>query len=75
MSARILMVEDETAVANELSQFLMRRGHRVTPASNGGEAMERLADAAFDLVITDIRMPGLDGRSLIARLQAATTAP
>lgn len=75
MTAHILMVEDEIAVANELSQFLVRRGYQVTPAGDGNEAMAQIANGSFDLIITDIRMPGLDGRGLIERLgsNAATT--
>lgn len=68
MTAHILMVEDEIAVANELSQFLERRGYQVTPAGDGNEAMARLSAGSFDLIITDIRMPGLDGFGLIERL-------
>jgi DNA-binding response OmpR family regulator len=75
MTAHILMVEDETAVANELSQFLLRRGYQVTPARDAGEAMARLDAGVFDLIITDIRMPGLDGRALVDRLSGDEDAP
>ncbi|MDA0704665.1 MAG: response regulator [Proteobacteria bacterium] len=69
------MVEDEIAVANELSQFLIRRGYQVTPAGDGNEAMAQLATGSFDLIITDIRMPGLDGRGLIEKLETNAASP
>lgn len=74
MSARILVVEDEMAVAEELGHFLSHRGYRVTPACGVGEAIERLDASAFDLVITDIRMPGRDGGELVERLRGNAAA-
>lgn len=75
MTAHILMVEDESAIASQLCQFLVRRGYQVTPACDGNEAMAQIDKAAFDLIITDIRMPGLDGRGLLERLGRSGAAP
>jgi len=65
---RLLVVDDEHAIAELLSRHLEREGYRVSVAFDGDEALETLHKATFDVVLTDIRMPGRDG---IALLEAA----
>ena len=60
----ILVVEDEPASLELLSHFLRKEGYRVSEASDGAKAIELLDNQPFDLVLTDIRMPRLDGVTL-----------
>ncbi len=69
--ARILIVEDEADVRRVLTRFVRLFGAEPVVAEDGLEGWElaRLADPAFDLVITDSRMPRMTGRALIAKLR------
>jgi CheY-like chemotaxis protein len=51
-----------------IEEILRDEGHAVAVAADGGEALRRLEQERFDLVITDLRMPGMDGRELYASL-------
>jgi DNA-binding response OmpR family regulator len=62
--ARILLAEDDPAVGAFVVRALTHAGHEVTLAKDGIEALGRLADADFELLLTDIVMPGLDGIAL-----------
>lgn len=64
-SFRLLVVEDEHAIAELLARHLETQGYRVSVAFDGDEAVQALERASFHLVITDIRMPGRDGLSLL----------
>jgi EAL domain-containing protein (putative c-di-GMP-specific phosphodiesterase class I) len=59
--ARILLVDDEASLLATSSEILRDAGFSVTACTNGREAMEALSEGGFDAVISDIRMPGLDG--------------
>jgi nitrogen fixation negative regulator NifL len=61
---RILVVDDEREIAAVVSELLRRDGHDVTTAANGKEALAQLAKAPFDAVVSDIRMPHMDGPAL-----------
>ena len=65
MHARILLVEDEVNMARTLAKNLERAGHTVAHAPNGEAALSRLADETFDVVLTDMKMPVLDGMGLL----------
>ncbi|MCX7355000.1 MAG: response regulator [Alphaproteobacteria bacterium] len=67
----ILIVDDEPLAVAVIGDFLARKGHRITVAHSGQEALESHAHDPADLVITDIRMPGGDGHMLIAKLREA----
>ncbi|HET6366932.1 MAG TPA: response regulator, partial [Pseudomonadales bacterium] len=67
---RILVVEDEPIVAGLLADMLMADGHEVDTVNTGRAALEQLADQAYDLIVSDLRMPVLDGRGLYRELQA-----
>src|SRR5882724_10912793 len=64
----VLVVDDEPSVLFALSEALgdRRRGVRVVTAANGVEAVAVLESAAVDLVLTDLRMPDMDGFELLA---------
>ena len=67
--ARILVVDDEDTIRHVLRQLLQSRGHSIEEARDGQAALEFCLREAFDLVITDIRMPRRDGLSLIKGLR------
>lgn len=67
---RVLLVDDEPAIRMVLTRFLQQRGHIVETAAEGGSALRLLGEGHFDVVLSDLRMPGLDGASLLRRLQA-----
>lgn len=66
-SFHILIADDEQTFLRSLERFLKRRGMDVTARSTGNEALEALKEQAFDILVTDIKMPGLDGISLAMR--------
>jgi two-component system cell cycle response regulator CpdR len=62
--AKILVAEDDRAVSAFVVRALVHGGHEVTAVPDGLAALTRLADESFDLLLTDIVMPGLDGIAL-----------
>ncbi|MEP7189153.1 MAG: ATP-binding protein, partial [Roseiflexaceae bacterium] len=66
----ILVVDDEAPVRTVVAQILSRAGHTVDQASDGMDALEQSAHERWDLIISDVTMPGLDGPSLIEQLRA-----
>jgi len=68
--ARILVVDDEEGVREFLAEALEDDGHVVTRAGDGREAAETIRAQAFDLLITDLKMPGLDGMELLRLVRA-----
>lgn len=65
--AQILLAEDDESLRRFLAQALVKAGHAVTDFGDGTEAYERLKDERFDLLLTDIVMPGMDGIELAKR--------
>ena len=70
MSATILIVEDEYAVARGIQYALEQEGYQVTVAGSGEEALEIAGELAPDLVVLDVRMPGIDGFETLRRMRA-----
>jgi two-component system cell cycle response regulator CpdR len=69
--ARILIVDDEASVRTPLRRALELDGHRVSEASDGAEGLAKLSDDdGFDLLISDIRMPIMDGIALTLSVAA-----
>ena len=66
---QILLVDDEPTLRLSLGDALMDAGHAVTLAGDGAEALERIKDRSFDLIVSDIRMPRMDGLSLFRRVR------
>ena len=64
MQRSILVVDDEAEIRETLADILGRARHRVVTASSGRQALERMATERYDVILTDIRMPDLDGRAL-----------
>lgn len=67
---RILLIEDEEKLAHALAASLKTEGFAVDLALNGAEGMERVAGCAYDLVILDIMLPGLDGSQVLKKIRA-----
>lgn len=67
--AHILVVEDNGVMLESLSLALRSKGHSVVTATNGEEGIERYAADKFDVVVTDILMPAMDGLGMIAELK------
>lgn len=65
MNNRVLIVDDEAAIRNFLVRVLQLDGYEVTAACDGREALEKLESAAFDVLLTDIKMDRLDGVELL----------
>ena len=61
----ILVIDDEKTILSAIKIALARAGFEVEIASDGQEGIQKLNSGRFDLVITDIRMPGLDGRDIV----------
>ena len=68
---RILVVEDEPLIRQLLLTALGGRGHKVETCANGAEGLETLRSGAFDVLITDFRMPKMTGIELIEKLRAS----
>ena len=66
--ARILIAEDVTAVREFVGRALAHAGHDVDTADDGLQALDRLGEQDYDLLITDIVMPGLDGIALALKV-------
>ncbi|HVE78644.1 MAG TPA: ATP-binding protein [Gemmatimonadaceae bacterium] len=65
----ILVVDDEPSILRFLEHYLTSRGHAVLTANDGAQALRLAERTAFDVVICDIRMPGMDGYEVLARLR------
>ena len=70
----VLVVEDEAALGAAVSEALVDAGFSVTLASDGIEALDRLKERPYDLIVCDLKMPRLDGASFYRRLEAEHAA-
>ena len=71
---RVLIVDDEPGVRESLRLILKERA-QLTVVDSGEAALEAIAGHAFDVVLLDILMPGLDGLDVLERIRAASGAP
>lgn len=71
--AKILVVDDEVSIVEVLKGILRRQGYRVKTALSGEEAMEYLREEPFDLMISDIRMGGMNGLALLTQAKEEQT--
>jgi len=65
----ILLIDDDQLVLKTIATFLKANGYHVEPVATGKEALERVKKVNFDLVISDIRMPEMDGIETIERIR------
>lgn len=65
----VLLAEDDAGIAEPLSRALQREGHQVVTAVDGPAALQRAADAAVDLLVLDLGLPGMDGLDICRRVR------
>jgi DNA-binding NtrC family response regulator len=70
MIMHVLVVDDDETVRASLGDALASAGVRVSVAAGGQEALDRMAAGPVDLLLTDVRMPGVDGLELLRRVRA-----
>ncbi len=68
--ARILVVDDDRQLADNLVEYLSKLGYQAAPAYGGREALSRFEQGDFQLVITDLKMPEMDGMELLEAVKA-----
>jgi len=69
VNATILVVDDDESVRRSLQRILTRAGYEVEAVQTAEDALERLAGRSFDLVLTDLQMPGMNGLQLLAEIK------
>jgi DNA-binding response OmpR family regulator len=72
---RILLVDDEQSVQKLLTYPLRKEGYEVVGALDGREALDRLGDSSFDLVVLDVMLPRLDGFDVCRQIRARSAVP
>ena len=68
--AAILLVDDEPSARATMALLLKKRGHRVSEAADVAAALKALADGAFEVIVTDLRMPDGDGLEVLRAAKA-----
>ncbi|MCE9525205.1 MAG: response regulator, partial [Planctomycetales bacterium] len=70
MPANVLIVDDEESICWGLSRLLQSEGHTASIASSAEEAMARVAESPPDLIVMDVRLPGMDGLAAMRQLRS-----
>jgi len=73
--ARILLVDDDPLITDLVVDMLTMEGYEVETAADGMEALERLREQRFDLIVTDLHMPKLDGAAFYRELRERQVHP
>ena len=68
-TVRVLLVDDEVVFAENMSKLLTTRGYRVEIVHNGESAIHALEDGDFDVVVLDLKMPGMDGIATLKEIK------
>ena len=66
---QVLVIDDDAVVGRSFDRVLSDKGYEVSTALSGEEAMETIRDTDFDVVFTDIKMPGMDGLEVTERIK------
>ena len=69
MSKRVLIVDDETSIRTSLEKLLSYEKYKTLSAPDGPSAIEIVADERIDIVLLDIKMPGMDGLEVLQKLK------
>jgi two-component system phosphate regulon response regulator OmpR len=75
MTESLLLVEDDARLADMLSEYLGQAGFRVTIASQGGAALEKLSQAGYDAIVLDLMLPDMDGLDVCRQVRAHSDTP
>ena len=75
MSTRVLLIDDDTRMYELLAEYLGQQGLSVTHAPDGGRGLAALEASAYDAVLLDVMMPGMDGLEVCRRIRAKSTLP
>ncbi|GAG05194.1 unnamed protein product, partial [marine sediment metagenome] len=70
--ANILVIDDEEVMRDSCKQILSRQGHNVKLAEDGYQGLELLKEKSFDLVILDLKMPGIDGMEVLEKIKESS---
>jgi len=73
--AKILIVEDEKAMRNLLDSELSRSGYQVTVAADGAEGLSKYSEEAFNVVLLDVKMPGMNGVEVLRQMRSLSNLP
>lgn len=69
MAKKVLVVDDSSAIRESVSYVLDQAGYGVVQAGDGLEGLEKLKEGGFDLIVTDVNMPNLDGIGLVRKVR------
>jgi len=69
MGAKILLVDDEVVFTTNMSKLLNNRGYYATAVNSGSRAIQALENETFDVIVLDLKMPGMDGISTLKEIQ------
>ncbi|ATB32037.1 response regulator transcription factor [Melittangium boletus] len=75
MSTRVLLIDDDSRMYELLAQYLGQHGIHVTHAPDGGRGLAALEASAYDAVLLDVMMPGMDGLEVCRRIRAKSVVP
>jgi two-component system, OmpR family, response regulator len=64
-TAKILLVDDEVAFANNIAKLISKRGYDIITVHNGESAVKAVAENDFDVIVLDLKMPGMDGMAAL----------
>ncbi len=67
--SKILLVDDEVVFTNNMSRLLTTRGYHVTAVNSGDSAIRKLEEGSFDVVVLDLKMPGMDGITTLKEIK------
>jgi len=67
--SKILLVDDEVVFTNNMSKLLDNRGYRVMAVNSGGAAIRAMQEEDFDVVVLDLKMPGMDGITTLKEIR------
>jgi len=67
--AKVLLVDDEVVFTSNMSKLLQNRGYRVTAVNSGEAAISAMQKEGFDVVVLDLRMPGMDGLTTLKEIK------
>lgn len=69
MNKKILIVDDDSVLAHELSEILIEDGYSVQTAGDGEEALKLISKDQYDIILLDIKLPGMSGLDILKRLR------